>query len=29
MKADPAAAYAVVGKALKLDNETVSGMLSG
>jgi len=29
MKADPAAAYAVVGKALKLDSETVSGMLSG
>ena len=29
MKADPAAAYAVVGKALKLDTETVSGMLSG
>jgi outer membrane protein OmpA-like peptidoglycan-associated protein/ABC-type amino acid transport substrate-binding protein len=29
MKADPAAAYAVVGKALKLDNDTVSGMLSG
>ena len=29
MKADPAASYAVVGKALKLDNETVSGMLSG
>jgi len=29
MKADPASAYAVVGKALKLDNETVSGMLSG
>ena len=29
MKADPAASYAVVGKALKLDNDTVSGMLSG
>ena len=29
MKADPASAYAVVGKALKLDTETVSGMLSG
>jgi len=29
MKTDPAASYAVVGKALKLDNETVSGMLSG
>ena len=29
IKTDPAAAYAVVGKALKLDNETVSGMLSG
>ena len=29
MKADPAASYAVVGKALKLDDETVSGMLSG
>ena len=29
MKADPASSYAVVGKALKLDNETVSGMLSG
>ncbi len=29
MKADPAASYAVVGKALKLDSETVSGMLSG
>jgi NitT/TauT family transport system substrate-binding protein len=29
MKSDPAASYAVVGKALKLDNETVSGMLSG
>jgi len=29
MKADPAASYAVVGRALKLDNETVSGMLSG
>ena len=29
MKTDPASAYAVVGKALKLDNETVSGMLSG
>ncbi len=29
MKADPAAAYAMVGKALKLDSDTVSGMLSG
>src|SRR6185436_9816781 len=29
MKSDPAAAYAVVGKALKLDSDTVSGMLSG
>ena len=29
MRKDPANAYAVVGKALKLDNETVSGMLSG
>jgi outer membrane protein OmpA-like peptidoglycan-associated protein/ABC-type amino acid transport substrate-binding protein len=29
IKNDPAASYAVVGKALKLDNETVSGMLSG
>jgi outer membrane protein OmpA-like peptidoglycan-associated protein len=29
MKADPAASYAVVGKALKLDSDTVSGMLSG
>ena len=29
IKNDPASAYAVVGKALKLDNETVSGMLSG
>jgi NitT/TauT family transport system substrate-binding protein len=29
IKSDPAAAYAVVGKALKLDTETVSGMLSG
>ncbi|MBI5444451.1 MAG: OmpA family protein, partial [Deltaproteobacteria bacterium] len=29
MKADPAASYNVVGKALKLDEETVSGMLSG
>jgi NitT/TauT family transport system substrate-binding protein len=29
MKKDPANSYAVVGKALKLDNETVSGMLSG
>jgi NitT/TauT family transport system substrate-binding protein len=29
MKTDPASSYAVVGKALKLDNETVSGMLSG
>ncbi|HSP15225.1 MAG TPA: phosphate ABC transporter substrate-binding/OmpA family protein [Thermoanaerobaculia bacterium] len=26
---DPASAYAVVGKALKLDTDTVSGMLSG
>jgi NitT/TauT family transport system substrate-binding protein len=29
MKSDPAATNAVVGKALKLDSETVSGMLSG
>jgi len=29
MKSDPASTNAVVGKALKLDNETVSGMLSG
>src|SRR6185369_3962831 len=29
MKSDPASAYAVVGKALKLDTDTVSGMLSG
>ena len=29
MKTDPASAYAVVGKALKLDTDTVSGMLSG
>ena len=29
MKTDPAASYAVVGKALKLDSDTVSGMLSG
>ncbi|HEX7421983.1 MAG TPA: phosphate ABC transporter substrate-binding/OmpA family protein [Thermoanaerobaculia bacterium] len=29
MKKDPANSYAVVGKALKLDNDTVSGMLSG
>ncbi|MBK5254840.1 MAG: OmpA family protein [Vicinamibacteria bacterium] len=29
MRRDPANSYAVVGKALKLDNETVSGMLSG
>jgi outer membrane protein OmpA-like peptidoglycan-associated protein/ABC-type amino acid transport substrate-binding protein len=29
IKNDPAGAYAVVGKALKLDAETVSGMLSG
>jgi NitT/TauT family transport system substrate-binding protein len=29
IKADPASAYAVVGKALKLDTDTVSGMLSG
>jgi len=29
MKGDPASAYAVVGKALKLDTDTVSGMLSG
>jgi NitT/TauT family transport system substrate-binding protein len=29
IKNDPASANAVVGKALKLDNDTVSGMLSG
>jgi len=29
MKKDPAAANAVIGDALKLDNDTVSGMLSG
>jgi outer membrane protein OmpA-like peptidoglycan-associated protein len=29
MKKDPANSYAVVGKALKLDNDTVQGMLSG
>ena len=29
MKNDPAGSYAVVGKALKLDTDTVSGMLSG
>jgi outer membrane protein OmpA-like peptidoglycan-associated protein/ABC-type amino acid transport substrate-binding protein len=29
IKTDPAQAYAIVGKALKLDEETVSGMLSG
>lgn len=29
MRNDPASSYALVGKALKLDNETVSGMLSG
>jgi NitT/TauT family transport system substrate-binding protein len=29
IKRDPAASYALVGKALKLDNDTVSGMLSG
>jgi outer membrane protein OmpA-like peptidoglycan-associated protein len=29
IKNDPASAYAVVGKALKLDSDTVSGMLSG
>ena len=29
IKADPNSAYAVVGKALKLDTDTVSGMLSG
>jgi outer membrane protein OmpA-like peptidoglycan-associated protein/ABC-type amino acid transport substrate-binding protein len=29
MKADPASSYEVVGRALKLDGETVSGMLSG
>ncbi|HSK10980.1 MAG TPA: phosphate ABC transporter substrate-binding/OmpA family protein [Vicinamibacterales bacterium] len=29
IKRDPAAAYALVGRGLKLDSETVSGMLSG
>jgi NitT/TauT family transport system substrate-binding protein len=29
MKNDPASSYAIVGKALKLDTDTVSGMLSG
>ncbi|HYP53997.1 MAG TPA: ABC transporter substrate-binding protein, partial [Pyrinomonadaceae bacterium] len=29
MKTDPASSYAAVGRALKLDEETVSGMLSG
>jgi NitT/TauT family transport system substrate-binding protein len=29
IKNDPASSYAVVGKALKLDSDTVSGMLSG
>src|SRR6476659_7956914 len=29
IKNDPQGSYALVGKALKLDNETVSGMLSG
>ncbi len=29
IKSDPASAYAIVGKALKLDTDTVSGMLSG
>lgn len=29
MRRDPASSYAVVAKALKLDSETVSGMLSG
>ncbi|MEO8033364.1 MAG: ABC transporter substrate-binding protein, partial [Acidobacteriota bacterium] len=29
IKQDPTGAYNIVGKALKLDNETVSGMLSG
>lgn len=29
IKRDPATAYAVVGRALKLDTDTVSGMLSG
>ena len=29
MKSDPAGAYNIVGKALKLDTDTVSGMLSG
>ena len=29
IKTDPTSSYAVIGKALKLDSETVSGMLSG
>jgi ABC-type nitrate/sulfonate/bicarbonate transport system substrate-binding protein len=29
MKTDPASAYSIVARALKLDDETVSGMLSG
>src|SRR5260370_4527338 len=29
IKKDPTSAYALVGKALKLDSDTVSGMLSG
>jgi outer membrane protein OmpA-like peptidoglycan-associated protein/ABC-type amino acid transport substrate-binding protein len=29
IKTDPSSAYAIVGKALKLDTDTVSGMLSG
>ena len=29
MKSDPANSYAIVGKSLKLDSDTVSGMLSG
>src|SRR5207247_2247130 len=29
IKKDPAGSYAIVGKALKLDSDTVSGMLSG
>ncbi|HEY3381747.1 MAG TPA: phosphate ABC transporter substrate-binding/OmpA family protein [Vicinamibacterales bacterium] len=29
IKRDPASSYALVGRALKLDNDTVSGMLSG
>jgi len=29
IKSDPASAYAMVGKALKLDADTISGMLSG